>query len=434
MEVTRETEAVMLLTVSFGKSGTAATKPLTPTEWGEFAGWLKDGALGPGDLLNGNLTDLLKRWKHPKVTARRVQDLLNRGAALGFALEKWERAGLWALARSDTNYPRRLKQHLQRTAPPILFGCGHRELLNASGIAVLGSRHACDADIEFAERMGRHAAECGELIVSGGAAGVDQAAMFGALHAEGTAIGVLAENLLRAATSTKYRRHLMSGDLALVSPFNPEARFHVGNAMARNKYVYCLAHHAIVVSSTPDRGGTWQGAVENLKRRWVPLLVKRTEAADSGNPRLVELGGRWLEGFDDPVFGPHPQGGDSGHASVRPRSPARESSGGVLEELPIERSQVVDSPAHGSSVAESVTTEERTAEERADPAEDLYRKVRSLVRPLCVEPKQAREIAGALGVTKPTADAWIRRLVEERVLNREAKPARYVTREKDLLG
>ena len=105
MEVTRETEAVMLLTVSFGKSGTAATKPLTPTEWGEFAGWLKDGALGPGDLLNGNLTDLLKRWEHPKVTARRVQDLLNRGAALGFALEKWERAGLWALARSDTNYP-----------------------------------------------------------------------------------------------------------------------------------------------------------------------------------------------------------------------------------------------------------------------------------------------------------------------------------------
>ena len=70
----------------------------------------------------------------------------------------------------------------------------------------------------------------------------------------------------------------------------------------------------------------------------------------------------------------------------------------------------------------------------ADPAEDLYRKVRSLVRPLCVEPKQAREIAGALGVTKPTADAWIRRLVEERVLNRESKPARYVTREKDLLG
>ena len=237
MEVTRETEAVMLLNVSFGKSEAAKVKPLTPVEWGEFAGWLKDRALGPGDLLSCNLSDVLEHWEHPKLTVERVQALLDRGAALGFALEKWQRAGLWVVTRSDADYPRRLKHRLKRAAPAILFGCGNRELLSASGIAVVGSRHACDADIDFAARIGRRAAECGELVVSGGAAGVDHAAMFGALHAEGTAVGVLAENLLRAATSTKYRQHLMSGDLALVSPFNPEARFAVGNAMARNKYV-----------------------------------------------------------------------------------------------------------------------------------------------------------------------------------------------------
>ena len=285
MEVTRETEAVMLLNVSFGKSEAAKVKPLTPVEWGQFAGWLKDQALGPGDLLNCNLADVLEQWEHPKLTVGRVQALLDRGAALGFALEKWQRAGLWVVTRSDADYPRRLKQRLQRAAPAILFGCGNKELLGASSIAVVGSRHACEADLDFAARIGRRAAECGELVVSGGAAGVDHAAMFGSLHAEGTAVGVLAENLLRAATSTKYRQHLMSGDLALVSPFNPEARFVVGNAMARNKYVYCLAHDAIVVSSTPGRGGTWNGAMENLKKGWVPLSVKRTEAEDSGNPK-----------------------------------------------------------------------------------------------------------------------------------------------------
>ena len=438
VEVTRETEAVMLLNVSFGKSGAATAKPLTPTEWGEFAGWLKDRALGPADLLNCNLADVLEHWEHPKLTVRRVQALLNRGAALGFALEKWQRAGLWVVTRSDADYPGRLKQRLQRTAPAMMFGCGNRDLLDASSIAVVGSRHARDADIHFAERIGRRAAECGELVVSGGAAGVDHAAMFGALHGEGTAVGVLAENLLRAATSTKYRKHLMSGDLALVSPFNPEARFVVGNAMARNKYVYCLAHDAIVVSSTPDSGGTWKGAVENLKKGWVPLSVKRTEAVDSGNPKLVELGGRWLQGLDDPVFGTNPQGGDSTCTSSQPDATTRESLGAGQAGLSTEGEHVGDSARSRSSVAEPMTTrshetEKRAAEESTAPAEDLYRKVRSLVAALCVEPKQATAIADALGVTKPTADAWVRRLLEERVLKKVSKPVRYVTCEKDLL-
>ena len=410
MEVTRETEAVMLLNVSFGKSEAAKVKPLTPVEWGEFAGWLKDQALGPSDLLNCNLANALQHWEHPKLTVERIQALLDRGAALGFALEKWQRAGLWVVTRSDADYPRSLKQRLKRTAPAILFGCGKSELLGASSIAVVGSRHACEADIDFAERIGRRAAECGESVVSGGAAGVDHAAMFGALHAEGTAVGVLAENLLRAATSTKYRQPLMSGDLALVSPFNPEARFVVGNAMARNKYVYCLAHDAIVVCSTAGRGGTWSGAVENLKKEWVPLWVKRPGAEKSGNPDLVERGAHWLQRLDDPVLGTGSRGGDSGSASSQPDAPAGE---------PLETGKV-GPPAE-------------TEDETADPAQALYRKVRSLVATICVEPKQAATIADALGVTKPTADAWIRRLVEERVLDKVAKPVRYVAREKDLV-
>ena len=437
MAVTRETEAVMLLTVPFGKSAPGAAQPLTPTEWGQFSQWLEGRALAAADLLKCDPADLLERWGHPKITTPRVQALLNRGAALGFGLEKWERAGLWVTARSDADYPRRLEQRLGLTAPAILFGCGNRGLLNASGIAVVGSRHASDADLSYAESIGRHAAECGELVVSGGAAGVDRAAMFGALLAEGTAVGVLADNLLRAATSTKYRKHLISGDLALVSPFHPEARFMVGNAMARNKHIYCLAHDAIVVSSTPDRGGTWKGAVENLRKGWVPLTVKRTEAAGSGNPRLVELGGRWLAGFDDPVFGIRPEGGDNGRGSSQPRDGAPEQPAGKAESS-ITGDEPGDSHREESSAADDVATRGREvgeceSETSVDPAEDLYQKVRSLVATLCKEPKEASAIADALGVTKPTADAWIRRLLQERVLKKVRRPVRYVACEKDLL-
>ena len=437
MEVTRETEAVMLLTVSFGKSDAGAPKPLTPAEWGAFAKWLNDGALAPADLLKCDPADLLEHWEHPKVTPFRVQALLSRGATLGFALEKWERAGLWVVARSDADYPSRLKQRLGRTAPAILFGCGNRALLNASSIAVVGSRNAGDADISFAESVGRRAAECGELVVSGGAAGVDHAAMLGALQAEGTAIGVLGDSLLRGATSTKYRRHLMSRDLALVSPFNPESRFMVGNAMARNKYIYCLAHDAVVVSSAPDSGGTWKGAVENLRKRWVPLWVKRTEAAESGNPKLVELGARWLEGLDDPAFGTHLERGDTGNGPGQPPETDAGPSGGRAE-LSIAGDQSGDSPREASPGAGQVRAQSHDlgacpAEASVDPAEDLYQKVRSLVSAVCAEPKQAKAIADALGVTKPTADAWLERLVQERVLEKVPNPVRYVVCGKDLL-
>ena len=393
MDVTPQAEAVMLLTVSFGKSEAGTTNPLTPTEWGGFAGWLNDHGLSPSDLLEGDLSDLLQDWEHPKVTEERLQALINRGATLGFSLERWQRAGLWVLTRSDPEYPRRLKQNLGRTAPAILFGCGNKNQLDAKSISVIGSRHAVEADICFAQNIGRRAAECGRLVVSGGAAGVDQAAMLGALNAEGTAIGVLADNLFRSATSAKYRGHLMSEDLTLISPFNPEVRFHVGNAMARNKYIYCLAEEAVVVSSTRDTGGTWNGAVENLKNGWTPLWVKQTESPDSGNPNLVDQGGRWLEHFDDLVQNVSAEGEQS------------------------------NAP---SSEVQSVREEKRI-----DPAEELYVNVRSLVTELCAEPKQAVEVADALSVTKRQVEAWIRLLVDQGILKRVTRPVRYVVREKD---
>ena len=440
MDVSRQAEAVMLLTVSFGRSDAEATRPLTPTEWGQFASWLKDKALAPDDLLKSDLPGLLEGWEHPKVTPQRIEALLNRGAAVGFALEKWERAGLWVLTRSDPEYPRLLKQRLGQTTPAILFGCGNKNLLGGNSIAVVGSRHACDADINFAEHVGRRAAGCGMQVVSGGAAGVDRAAMLGALQAEGTAIGVLADNLPRSATSATYRNYLMSGDLTLVSPFNPEVRFLVGNAMARNKYIYCLARDAIVVSSTPDSGGTWNGAVENLRQGWVSLAVKQTEAPDSGNPKLVELGGRWLADLDDPVFTTEVRGGDSEQEPSPRRDATGESSSGRQRDLAgTAAKQVGDSLPCASSGAAQVDARSRETpqDRKADamgPAEELYQQVRLLVAGLCAEPKEAKAIADALGVTKPTADAWIKRLVQERVLEKIPKPVRYGTREKDLIG
>jgi len=299
MSTTPQTQAVLLLTVWFTKPAKDEPKPLTPTEWGRFAAWLKSQEKSPETLLtSADPADCLQGWLDPSITPDRIRHLLGRSGALGLALEKWQRAGLWVMTRSDPDYPSRLKKRLKLEAPPVLFGCGSRPLLDQGGVAVVGSRAARTEDLDFTSRLGAEIAAAGFSVVSGGASGVDETAMLGALEKEGTAVGVLAENLLRAALSAKYRQGLMSKNLVLVSPFNPEAPFNVGNAMARNKYIYCLADAGVVVVTSKETGGTWTGAIENLKQAWVPLWVKDHGDPDSGNAALVQRGAQWLPSRD----------------------------------------------------------------------------------------------------------------------------------------
>jgi predicted Rossmann fold nucleotide-binding protein DprA/Smf involved in DNA uptake len=75
----------------------------------------------------------------------------------------------------------------------------------------------------------------------------------------------------------------------MLSPFYPEAGFSAGSAMARNKYIYCLADAAVVVHSGTS-GGTWNGALENLEKQWVPTWVKRTGDQAAGNAAIQKRG------------------------------------------------------------------------------------------------------------------------------------------------
>ncbi|WP_288367816.1 DNA-processing protein DprA [uncultured Alcanivorax sp.] len=288
-----KTQAILLLTAYFSRSTSSEAKPLTNKEWGRFAFWLKNQEMVPEDLLTGDLSQKLAGWTDSKITSDRIQTLLNRGSALAMAMEKWTRSGLWVLTRSDSDYPKRLKARLGNDAPPVFFGCGNRNLLNQGGIAVIGSRKTSDADLQFSRDLGAKSANDGRSVVSGGAKGVDEAAMLGALESEGTAIGVLANDLLRAATSAKYRKYLMANNLVLLSPFYPEAGFNAGNAMQRNKYIYCLADAAIAVHSGTS-GGTWNGVLENIRHNWVPMWVKPTDDSEAGNSGLVQKGAKWL--------------------------------------------------------------------------------------------------------------------------------------------
>jgi len=300
MNLSKNAQAVLLLTTYFSKPVKGAIKPLTFTEWGRFAQWLKEANRSPADLLNKPLEEVLDGWSYTKISRDRIETLLGRGHAMALAMDKWSRAGVWVLTRSDPLYPNRLKARLKNDAPPVLFGCGNVDLLGCGGIAVVGSRNAEARDLQFTEVLGRSAAYAGYSIVSGGARGVDEKSMLAAVQAKGTAVGILADGLIKGATSSKWRQGLMNNNLVLVSPFYPEAGFNVGNAMARNKYIYCLADTSVVVHAG-RKGGTWNGALENLRKRWIPLWVKPTTDEEAGNAEIVVKGGRWCEESADVI-------------------------------------------------------------------------------------------------------------------------------------
>lgn len=431
MRLTPQAQAVMLLTVSFGKSESQDGKPFSNSEWAKFAIWLKDHGLEPALLLRGDLDSLLAGWVDRTVSIARIRSLLGRGAALGLALEKWQRAGLWVLTRSDQEYPERLKRRLRSESPPVLFGCGNKALLNTGGIAVVGSRDADEEDLAYTERLGAEAAAQGYSLVSGGARGVDQSAMLGTLARQGTAVGVLADSLLRSATSSKYRKHVMSGDLALISPFNPEAGFNVGHAMSRNRYIYCLADAAVVISSTRDKGGTWNGAIENIRAGWVPLWVKPSNDRDSGNRELAQRGANWLpEDMTSlsKLFGEThsaPSQTLSNELPLLARDDERQAgyeNESKTEASPITESQPSSQPPVGDLVITGLSFPKSSVLVDVDFYTIFLARFLELTS---AAPLTLDDIATRLELEKTQVSAWLKRAGDEGKISKLTKPVRY---------
>ena len=283
-------QATMLLCCYFNKNEVKNFKPLSGLEYSKLAQWLHQNKWTPASLLS-QTDEILTEWEDPKgkITVERIKQLLGRGVSMSFALEKWTKQGIWVISRVSEFYPKAIKKHLGEQRPAILFGLGNQQLLNQTGLGFVGSRSITENDELFAAEKAKQAVEEGYIIISGGAKGVDQAAMQAALEHGGQSVGILADGIYTNETRRIFLNYLRQGTLVLISPFFPEAGFSVGSAMARNKFIYTMSEAVIVVKSDKDKGGTWTGAKENLNKKWVPLLVR--DIAEEGNQALLQMGG-----------------------------------------------------------------------------------------------------------------------------------------------
>jgi predicted Rossmann fold nucleotide-binding protein DprA/Smf involved in DNA uptake len=441
--------------------GGSSVNLLSPGEYKRLARHLRQIQRQPADLISTSSADILYECREV-VEEGRLQRLLGRGFLLSQVVERWQARAIWVVSRADAEYPRQLKARLREDAPAILYGCGDIRLLESGGIAMVGSRRVEESLIDYTIVVGQLAARAGKTVVSGGAKGIDQAAMRGALEAGGKVNGMLADGLEKATMVRENRDHLLEGRLVLVSPYDPGAGFNVGNAMRRNKLIYALADASLVVSSDLGKGGTWAGAVEQLdKYKFVPVYVRSTGELSAGLDALRKKGalpwpnpedvGSFEAVFDvkPPAYVVPEQAGFSLISNDKP-SDAVSSTQIISETAPEPRADnaspsVVNASSHEQSTDQvpsqlsvrdgDVRAKDVKESEKVNsrPADVLFAVVREAIPPLLSKPMKDTEVAAALGLTDAQAKAWLRRLVDEGILEKKKTPAGYIVKQRRLL-
>ncbi|MBD2775684.1 DNA-processing protein DprA [Iningainema tapete] len=394
-----DTQAILLLCASFGQNRQIEPQPLTLSEYNCLAEWLLENHMRPADLLQPTAKEQLQKITVSKLNPDRLLSLLERGAMLSFAVEKWTNQGLWVLGRSDTNYPKRLKQRLRHSAPAILYGVGNIELLSMGGLAIVGSRDVDEEILGYTQRVAQKMAELRMQVISGGARGVDTAAMLGVLNAGGTAVGVLADSLTKAGVNGNYRNSIKEGRLTLVSSYDPDAGFNTGNAMGRNKYIYTLADYALVVSSSVNKGGTWAGAVETLQRQDVPIFVRMHPTVSEGNRQLHNMGAKPF--------------------------PAEPWDNSLSELLATAVSSVELVQTEVTTITSNAASDNRPQEVQLSP-KDIYEAVLPFILNHLQQPKDAKSLAECLDVRLSQMQDWLNRAVSEDKVIKISKPVAYV--------
>jgi predicted Rossmann fold nucleotide-binding protein DprA/Smf involved in DNA uptake len=413
-QLTNDTKTTILLCGVFGKDN--SVKPLTLREYNILVKWLMKTGERPDFLLQED--SLVVASKDTGLEYSKLKSLLGRGVQLGFTIEEWHRNGIWVLSRSDKDYPSRYRNKLKDSAPPILFGVGDKSLLDLGGLAVVGSRNVDHRGEEFTRDVAERCVTEGIAIISGGAKGVDQTSMSSALGCGGSAIGVLADGLQRKSLERSSRIAIQEKRLVLISPYNPNARFTVGTAMARNKLIYGLADYGLVVSSEYNKGGTWSGATEELKREnGIPLFVRVSSPPQKGNGKLAEKGAfEWPKELSkDPLTHELKK-----IANARVKNPIPETldmfdsnSKHQLEE----KEDVTDTP------------NEQVSDVADDFSQNNLNNVYAVVLPIILnnlsEPTTLDELSGKLELEKSQLRIWLKKALEAGDVVKHFRPVRF---------
>ena len=418
-----DSKAILLLCAVF--SSDSNIKPLTLIEYTLVVKWLIKYELRPKDMLDKE--NIIAVSKGTGLSLERLKSLLARGVQLGFTVEEWQRKGIWIICRSDKDYPSRILNHLKEKSPPILYGVGNKSLLEGGGLAVVGSRNIDSIGEEFTKKVAKRCASNLMPIVSGGARGVDQISMKTILDTRGLAIGVLSDNLIRNSLDKKYRKAISEGVLLLISPYHPNARFTVGTAMGRNKLIYSMADYALIVSSDFNKGGTWAGAQEELKREnSIPVFVRIDNNVPKGNKELLTLGAKpWPKDINTKLS---QQLSDLSEITIKKTKELEQGTFGFMK--PNGQTFTYENiPTKKQNESSKLNKERKKGQEIEIVEKETFDEIYNAVLPVIIRhienPMSVDELVKKLNITKGQLNSWLKKAVQDKKIQKLRNPIRY---------
>lgn len=192
---------------------------------------------------------------------------------------------------TSPEYSKTLKQNLKAAhSPALLYVKGNKQILQERSIAIVGSRAADEKSLMFTDNIAKLASKDFKVVVSGFAKSVDKQALDSAIKYKGQSIIVLPQGITTFNSGFKtYYKQIVDGDVLVLSTFHPKSVWSTGLAMARNPIIYGLADEIFVAESS-EKGGTWSGVVDGL-RKGRKIFVRKPELNEkNANILLIEKG------------------------------------------------------------------------------------------------------------------------------------------------
>ena len=219
------------------------------------------------------------------------QDAIKELSNYAFMVEDLLEQGYSILPITSPEYSPILKKNLGRTyAPPLIYTKGNKAIMKEKSVAIVGSRKADKVSLDFTDNVAKTASNDYKVIVSGFAKGVDKQALDSALKYKGQSIIVLPQGISTFNSGfKKYYKQIIDGDVMVLSAFYPKATWSVGLAMARNPIIYGLATE-IYVAESSNKGGTWSGVVDGLRKGRKIFVRKPDFNEKNANNQLIQKG------------------------------------------------------------------------------------------------------------------------------------------------
>lgn len=183
-----------------------------------------------------------------------------RGIAAGTQSAEIENVVAWLgdnnnsiMTWADADYPPSLLQISD--PPPLLYVKGHRHLVAAASLAIVGSRHATPQGLRNAESFSRFLSDRGLCIISGLAQGIDAAAHRGGLGGASSTLAVVGTGLdLVFPSANRDLARAIAEQGALISEFPLGTPAKASHFPRRNRIISGLSQGCLVVEAAPQSG------------------------------------------------------------------------------------------------------------------------------------------------------------------------------------